>query len=133
MPFELRLPNRIAFGRGLFETAAVEIAALGQRPLIVHGSSSTDRARALRDTLGGEVLQVSGEPDLPTLRVALAGAKESPPDVVVGLGGGAVLDMAKALAALIPADSDPMRHLEVHGHQRAGLSQAGAAVVAEHR
>ena len=37
------------------------------------------------------------------------------PDWVVGLGGGAALDLGKALAALILAPGGPLDHLEVVG------------------
>ncbi len=46
----------------------------------------------------------------------LARGRAFAPDCVIGLGGGAVLDLAKALAALIPAPGDAMDHLEVVGH-----------------
>ena len=35
--------------------------------------------------------------------------------MVLGVGGGAVIDLAKAAAALIPSDCDVMEHLEVVG------------------
>lgn len=49
------------------------------------------------------------------LLAALDQARAGRPDWVVALGGGAVIDMGKALAALIPAPGTPMDHLEVVG------------------
>ena len=46
---------------------------------------------------------------------ALESARAARPDWVVALGGGAAIDMGKALAALIPAPGTPMDHLEVVG------------------
>ncbi len=63
------------------------------------------------------------EPTLAALEAALDVARGVAPQVVVGLGGGAALDLAKALAALIPAPGGPMDHLEVVGR---GLPLAAA-------
>jgi alcohol dehydrogenase class IV len=49
------------------------------------------------------------------LEAALAEARVFAPDVVTGLGGGAVLDLAKALAGLIPATGQVLDHLEGAG------------------
>lgn len=43
---------------------------------------------------------IPGEPDIVTLDAALAAAREAKPDLVVGLGGGSVMDVAKLVAAL---------------------------------
>ncbi|MEJ8308150.1 iron-containing alcohol dehydrogenase [Agrobacterium larrymoorei] len=43
---------------------------------------------------------IPGEPDVATLEAALAVARKVKPQVVIGLGGGSVLDVAKLVAAL---------------------------------
>ncbi len=43
---------------------------------------------------------IPGEPDVNTLQAALAAARGNAPELVVGLGGGSVLDVAKLVAAL---------------------------------
>lgn len=43
---------------------------------------------------------IPGEPDVETLEKAIAVARQAKPQVVVGLGGGSVLDVAKLVAAL---------------------------------
>lgn len=43
---------------------------------------------------------IPGEPDVATLEAALAAARAAEPDLIVGLGGGSVLDVAKLVAAL---------------------------------
>lgn len=43
---------------------------------------------------------IPGEPDIATLDAALAAARAARPDLVVGLGGGSVMDVAKLVAAL---------------------------------
>ncbi len=54
------------------------------------------------------------------LEAALAHARPTAPDAVLTIGGGAVLDLGKALAALLPAtDAPPIEFLEVVGSGRA--------------
>jgi alcohol dehydrogenase class IV len=43
---------------------------------------------------------IPGEPDIATLDAALDAARRCRPDVIVGLGGGSVLDVAKLVAVL---------------------------------
>ncbi|MBK1635796.1 iron-containing alcohol dehydrogenase [Rhodovulum adriaticum] len=117
-PFAFRTAGRILFGRGMAAQAAGEIAALGTRVLLVRGG------HGFADVLAGDltaagcaVLQIRGrgEPDLPTLEDALAQAHAFGPTVVVAVGGGSVIDLGKALAALVPAPGPVLDHLEVVG------------------
>ncbi len=53
--------------------------------------------------LSGEVAtytDIPPEPDLPAVNAVLAAARQFRPDLVVGLGGGSVMDVAKLVAAL---------------------------------
>jgi alcohol dehydrogenase class IV len=115
-PFGITSPGRILFGRGEAAKAPALIRAFGARGVIVHGANKA-RAAWLIGALGPEVLTIScaGEPMLSDLETALADARTHRPDWVAGLGGGAVLDLGKALAALIPAPDGPLEHLEVVG------------------
>lgn len=118
-PFGFSLPGRVIFGRGEAGRAPGLIGALGNRGVLVHGADAS-RAAWLVDGLraqGAAVLAVScgAEPSLPMLRDALDRARSQGADWVCGLGGGSALDMAKALAALIPAPGGIMDHLEVVG------------------
>jgi len=115
-PFQLLLPGRILFGRGEAAKTAGLAAGFGPRVLLVHGRDA-GRAAWLRADLdragsGVQALTCATEPDLPMLEAALAQGRVFAPDVVIGLGGGAVLDLAKALAALIPARGAVEDHLE---------------------
>jgi alcohol dehydrogenase class IV len=119
MGFSIQTPARVLFGRGMKEKAPAEIAGFGQRGVLVHGANPA-RSNWLAKGLcseGCDVLTLScgQEPSLPMLEAALAVARPHAPAWVAAIGGGAVLDMGKALAALIPSCSDPMDHLEVVG------------------
>lgn len=117
--FGFALPGQVLFGRGEAQKAPGLIAAFGGRGLVVHGQSAA-RAAWLVDALREmgqhvETLACGSEPTLLMLTAALDQARRARPDWVVALGGGATIDMGKALAALIPAPGTPMDHLEVVG------------------
>ncbi|MFN3993022.1 MAG: iron-containing alcohol dehydrogenase [Tabrizicola flagellatus] len=117
--FAITQPGRILFGRGEAAKAPGLIRAFGARVLVVHGANPA-RAAWLIAALGPETLALpcAGEPSLADLESALATARAHRPDCVVAVGGGAALDLGKALAALIPAPSGPLDHLEVVGKGR---------------
>ncbi len=66
---------------------------------------------------GAEIQGVpcDGEPTLQMLEQALYHTRIFDPEVIVAIGGGAVIDLGKALAALIPATTAVRDHLEVVG------------------
>ena len=119
MSFVIQTPAQILFGRGTKDRAADAIVAMGSRGLLVHGANSARADWLLRDLRAKgchvAILSCAEEPTLPMLQAALATARPYAPDWVVALGGGAVLDMGKALAALIPSPTPLMDHLEVVG------------------
>lgn len=103
-PITLHVPPRIEIGAG----AAAKLGAWsegGSRVLVVaspHTAGFVDRL-----ALPGLVSvfdAVPGEPDIATLDAALAAARGARPDLVVGLGGGSVLDLAKLVAAMWDGD-----------------------------
>lgn len=119
MGFSIQTPTQILFGRGMKDRAAEAIAAFGPRGVLVHGANPA-RAEWLLQALRAKgctlmTLPCAEEPTLSMLEAALATARPFAPDWVVALGGGAVLDMGKALAALIPSATPLMDHLEVVG------------------
>lgn len=119
MGFMIQTPTQILFGRGMKDRAADAIAAFGPRGVLVHGANPA-RADWLAQDLRAKdctvaTLPCTEEPTQPILEAALVTARAFAPDWVVALGGGAVIDMGKALAALIPSPTPLMDHLEVVG------------------
>ncbi|MFH5775016.1 iron-containing alcohol dehydrogenase [Paracoccus sp. NGMCC 1.201697] len=117
--FGFALPGRVMFGRGEAQKAPALIRAFGGRGIVVHGADPLRAewlVRSLQDQ-GAEVATIAcpTEPTLPMLEAALAQARGAGADWVAGLGGGATLDLGKALAALLPAPGGIMDHLEVVG------------------
>lgn len=132
MRFELATPTRIVFGRGSLSELSSQVAGLGRRCLVVTGAHP-ERTSAL-EQLRKAGLEVSSqripeEPTLPHVREGVALARDVEVDVVVGIGGGSVLDAAKAIAALLKNPGGPLEYLEVIGAGRK-LGQASAPFVA---
>jgi len=120
--FTFATAGRLRFGRGCITEAPDICRAYGRRVLLVR-SRSVAAADVLMPALRkqGEVLSlaVSGEPDLPGVIASLEQARAFAPDVILAIGGGSVIDHAKALAALLPAPHGPLRYLEVVGEGKA--------------
>ena len=103
-PATLHLPKRIEIGAG---TAARlgEWAMDFNRILIV--PSRATRTMADRLELSGEIAfapDIPAEPKDSDLDAALEAARRHRPELVVGLGGGSVMDVAKLVAALWNSD-----------------------------
>jgi alcohol dehydrogenase class IV len=115
-PFSILAPPRILFGRGEAAKTPALIRAFGLRGVVVHGANPA-RAAWLVQALGPDILAFpcAGEPTLADLEAALAATRGYRPDWICALGGGAAIDLGKALAALIPAPDGPVAHLEGAG------------------
>ncbi len=103
----LHLPKRIEIGSG---TAArlKDWAADAKRILIIASKTTGGMVGAL-DLRGDVTLfdRIPGEPHDTDLDAAIAAARDVRPDLVVGLGGGSVMDIAKLVAALWNSDQKP--------------------------
>ncbi|MDG4648178.1 iron-containing alcohol dehydrogenase [Roseibacterium sp. SDUM158017] len=119
--FGFATAGAIRFGRGTLAEAAPSALARARRILVVRSASvaaADDLVRALG--AGGDVLEIvaRGEPDLPGILAGCETARPFAPEMIVAIGGGAVIDHGKALAALLPAPHGPLRYLEVVGEGR---------------
>ena len=133
-PFTIgRLP-RITFGSGSFSAITGIAAGHGSRVLLVSGGTWFDEsphraqleaglAAAGVDIVG--TATVTGEPGPADVEGPLARHREAGVDVVLGIGGGAVLDAAKAIAGLLRSGTSLMDHLEGVGR---GLPYRGPAL-----
>tara|TARA_R110002049_G_scaffold188402_1_gene356782 strand:- start:9981 stop:11123 length:1143 start_codon:yes stop_codon:yes gene_type:complete len=122
-PFDFTTAGRIRFGRGVANDAAALALPFGRRILLVRGSSVAwvDELASQLRAQGATVTEyrAAGEPDIAGVTAATAAGRGAAVDAVVGVGGGAILDLAKAAAALIPSQGHIMDHLEVVGQGRA--------------
>ncbi|MHA6510924.1 iron-containing alcohol dehydrogenase [Tessaracoccus sp. Z1128] len=113
--FTFATATSIRFGVGVAAELPQHSRRLGERPFLLTGRNTHRHAEVLRDVSAVGSFALSGEPSFDDARAALDAARSAKADHVIGIGGGAVLDLAKAVAALAAGDTDPMDHAEVIG------------------
>ena len=114
-----RLP-RIEFGAGVLHKLPALLAPYGKHFLLVLGRSSFEQSDAwgrLAQQLTGaglswDILRVPGEPSPDLVDDAVRTHRQGGYQAVVGIGGGSVLDAAKAVAGLLLPGNSVMDHLE---------------------
>lgn len=116
-PFEFATANRIIFGAGKLNELGKLIEGNAKRVLFVRGGSSDaiPRAREILSAAGIPFteFQVHGEPTIDVVRAGVKIARDC--DLIIGLGGGSVIDTGKAIAALVTNPGDIFDYLEVIG------------------
>ncbi len=116
--FQFATASQIIFGNNSLEKVPGLISELGRNVLLITGSNE-HRAASLTGKLSNEintvVFHVESEPTVQIIDEGVKIARESKCDVVVGFGGGSVIDTAKAIAALVSNDGALLDYLEVIG------------------
>jgi len=113
--FEFRNPTKIVFGRGTEEKVGTEAGVYSKRVLLHFGGSSIkrsglyDRITASLKAAGVEWIELGGVKPNPRLSLVYEGVKlckEHKLGLVLAVGGGSVIDSAKAIAmgAVIEGD-----------------------------
>ena len=122
MPFEFATAGRIVFSRGCAARVGEEAAALGQRVFVLtgrHGDRWTFLWQDLdRRQLPWQRFAIPGEPTVEMIGQAAAAAQKAAAEVVIGIGGGSVIDAAMAVAAKATNPGDLRDYLEVIGRGR---------------
>jgi alcohol dehydrogenase class IV len=106
--FAFRTTAEIYFGRGESDRAPALAARYGRRVFLVTGAASVERSGLLHRLLAGLAeagaaavrWRVPAEPDVAMIDEGAALCRSERCDVVLAVGGGSVLDAAKAVAAL---------------------------------
>ena len=115
MKFDYYLPVNIVFGRGKVDEIGVLTLPYGKRVLIVTGRSSAKKSGLLdrvEEALKKEEIEtilfdkVSQNPLTTTAIEGAEAAKAHGCDAVVAIGGGSIMDCAKAIAFLAVNDGD---------------------------
>jgi len=117
--FEFATATRILFGAGSLTQVGPAARDLGSNAFVVTGSDP-ERARPLLDVLSAEGLRVTtfpvkGEPSVQTALDGVTAARAGAANLVIGFGGGAALDLGKAVAALMTNPGYVYDYLEVVG------------------
>ena len=131
--FEFATATRIIFGPGTLRQAGAAAKESGRRALVVTGREPR-RAEALLKALAKEGVEVvtfpvHGEPELRTVDQGVTLAKQQACDLVIGFGGGSVLDAGKAVAAMLANEGELLEYLEVIGRGKA-LARPSAPFIA---
>ena len=115
MEFQYYLPVNLLFGPGKVNCLGSEAAKYGKHALLVTGTGSTKRSglldravQLLKDASVSCTIfdQVTPNPLTTTAMDAAALARKNNCDVVIGLGGGSIMDAAKAAAFLCTNEGD---------------------------
>jgi len=131
-PFAVARLPRIIFGAGRISELPSIVSEHGKRALLVTGRRSFREGPAWAPLIAGldsaglgwDHVAVAGEPGPDLVDCSVADRRHQPPDVVVGIGGGAALDAAKAIAGLLRSGTSLLDHLEGVGR---GLPYPGPA------
>lgn len=118
--FQLARIPPVNFGPGKRHGLPKLAKGFGRRVLLVRGSRSLEESGQLADLrrdFAGHALDLveialSGEPTTAFIDATRDSLADAGIDVVIGLGGGSVIDAAKALSAMLPYRHSARDHLE---------------------
>jgi len=123
MRYEFATAQRIIVGPGSSAELADSAPAMGTRALLALGSGMAARGGPAAD-LAAQLAElgliaasyaVAGEPQIIDVEEGARLARAASCDLVIGIGGGSVLDTAKAIAALATNDGGALAYMEVVG------------------
>jgi len=122
MRFEFATTTRIIFGPGTLKEVPSIASRMGGRAFVVVGRT-LKRAQPLLEKLKEqgleyEIFNVPGEPTTDLALEALQRIRQAEFQLVIGIGGGSVLDTGKVIAALITNPGHLSDYLEVIGKGR---------------
>ncbi|MEM3712193.1 MAG: iron-containing alcohol dehydrogenase [Thermoproteota archaeon] len=113
--FEFHCPTKIIFGRGVEKKVGEEVAKYSKKILFHYGSGSIKRiglydkvVQSLREA-GIEFIELSGVKPNPRLSLVKKGiqiCRDEKIDFILAVGGGSVIDSAKAIAVGVPHGGD---------------------------
>ncbi|WHX47994.1 iron-containing alcohol dehydrogenase [Paenibacillus woosongensis] len=113
--FQFHNPTRLIFGKGQITALKAEVPKYGKKVLMVYGGGSIKRSGLYDQVItqlkeiGAEVTELAGvepNPRLSTVHRGVDLCKTKEIELVLAVGGGSVLDCAKAIAAGAKYDGD---------------------------
>ncbi len=125
-PFSIARLPRIEFGAGVISKLPELIAQYGKQVLIVTGRRSFTNsphwpillAALAKAGVDWEQTRVDDEPSPPLIDKIVRQFHSAGITAVVGIGGGSVLDAAKAIAGLLPSGDSVLDYLEGVGPEK---------------
>jgi len=119
MQFEFSTVARIIFGSGKLNSIGGIASEFGKSAFIVTGGpkSISDRLVNLLEAqeISCSIVKIEQEPTIDLIHTLVNLARQTSPDLVIGLGGGSALDTAKAIAVLKSNPGEITDYLEVIG------------------
>ncbi len=117
--FQFMTATRIIFGEQALQKSLSVINQFGYSVLLVTGKDR-QRATPILDYLKVQNMRyqhvaIRGEPNITMVEETAVIGRKFKPDMVIAIGGGSVLDMGKALAAIIPNQGSVYDYVEVVG------------------
>lgn len=118
--FSLSNLPQIEFGQGVAKLAPALAKQYGNRALLVTGAKSIEQTefwpellqQLQQHTIQYERVKITHEPSPQLVDEIVKNYVDANINVVIGLGGGSVLDAGKAIAGLLPHGNSVMDHLE---------------------
>ena len=104
-------PVKLYFGKGVVKNIGTEAKKIGTTALIIYGKGSVKRNGIFNDVerylkqAGVRIIEYSGikpNPIVEDVNIAVQLSYDNAVDMVIGVGGGSVIDTAKIVAACIP-------------------------------
>ena len=124
--FGFATAGRIVFGAGRAgELPALLSELCAERILVVTGTRRDRYAHVVDPLPAVAHVAVGSEPTVQLVENALDFARGADVDAVVAVGGGSVIDLAKAVGVLLGSGGSPLDHLEVVGR---GLPLTGPSL-----
>ena len=115
-PFEYYIPTKIIFGEGEIKRIGEAAAGIGKKAVLVsYDKDFIESIGVLEKTLaplkeaGVQVIEhfgVKSNPTVEFVREGVALCKKTNPDMIIALGGGSVMDTAKAMAVGARGEAD---------------------------
>ncbi|AKG34635.1 iron-containing alcohol dehydrogenase [Paenibacillus durus] len=115
-PFKFNNPTKILFGRGQVEEIKNEIPSFGRRVLLLYGGGSIKKnglydqvIKALSEITDVYITELSGvepNPRLTTVKKGIDLIKANNLDFILAIGGGSVIDCAKAISVGVYYEGD---------------------------
>ncbi|HEY8961449.1 MAG TPA: iron-containing alcohol dehydrogenase, partial [Luteolibacter sp.] len=119
MTFEFATAGRVIFGRGTVTQLPALAREFGERAMVVTGSNPQRHEdliqRLTENGLAIVRFPIHGEPTTQAIERGVEIARAENVDLLIGLGGGSVVDAAKAIAAMATQPGNLFDHLEVIG------------------
>ncbi|AIQ16891.1 butanol dehydrogenase [Paenibacillus sp. FSL H7-0357] len=128
--FEFYNPTKLVFGQGTLQALKTEVPKYGKNVLLMYGGGSIkrsglyDNVLAELNSIGAVVTELAGvepNPRLSTVHKGVALCREHNIELILAVGGGSVLDCAKAVAVGAKYEGDMWDFVERKAAPQAAL------------